>query len=194
MTGRVGIRNGGKMFSFQVDENVKLVLPQPHMAGELTAVVLENLDRLKPWMPWATKDYSADLANEFIARSLRAFADEGRFEAVIMFGNEIIGSIGFHNLDGTNRSAHVGYWIAGKYEGKGFVTRCCRAVIDYLFDTMDLNRVQINCNVENLRSRAIPERLGFKLEGIHRQVEFLHDRFGDWAVYALLREEWKAQN
>jgi ribosomal-protein-serine acetyltransferase len=54
--------------------------------------------------------------------------------------------------------------------------------------------VQINCNVENAKSRAIPERLGFKLEGIHRQVEFLHDRFGDWAVYAMLREEWEAMD
>ena len=56
---------------------------------------------------------------------------------------------------------------------------------------MDLNRVQINCNVENERSRAVPERLGFKLEGIHRQVEYLNGRFGDWAVYGMLREEWE---
>ena len=64
-------------------------------------------------------------------------------------------------------------------------------LIDYLFDTIELNRVQINCNVENKRSRAVPERLGFKLEGIHRQVEFLNGKFGDWAIYAILRSEWK---
>ena len=64
-------------------------------------------------------------------------------------------------------------------------------MVDYLFSVMKLNRVQINCNVENARSRAVPERLGFQLEGIHRQVEFLNDRFGDWAVYAMLNEDWK---
>ena len=158
------------------------------MAEELTAVVRDNLERLKPWMPWAVKDYSIDSATEFIARSLKAFADEGRFEALILFDWKIIGSIGFHDLDQVNR--HVGYWIAHAYEGKGIFTRSCRALIDYLFDTMKLNRVQINCNVENVRSRAVPERLGFKLERIHRQVEFLNDRFGDWTVYAMLREEW----
>jgi ribosomal-protein-serine acetyltransferase len=65
------------------------------------------------------------------------------------------------------------------------------AVIDHLFKVLNLNRVQINCNVENIRSRAIPERLGFKQEGVLREVEWLHDRFGDWAVYAMLRRDWK---
>jgi ribosomal-protein-serine acetyltransferase len=56
---------------------------------------------------------------------------------------------------------------------------------------MKLNRVQINCNVENVRSRAIPEKLGFKLEGMLRQMEFVNGRFGDWAVYGMLRDEWE---
>ena len=182
------------MFSFQVDERLALALPQHHQADEMTAVVRRNLERLRPWMPWAVDDYSIEMANEFIARSLRAFADEGRFEAVIIYDGKIVGCIGFHNLDKVNRSAHIGYWIDGEHEGKGIVTRCCLAVINYLFETVNLNRVQINCNVDNHRSRAIPERAGFKLEGIQRQVEFLHDRFGDWAVYAILREEWNAKN
>lgn len=182
------------MFSFQVDDNLKLALPQTHMAEELAAVVLENLERLKPWMPWAVDDYSAKSATEFIAGSLKAFVDEGRFEALILFKGKIIGCIGVHNLDKINRSAHVGYWIVGIHKGKGIVTRCCGVLINYLFNELDLNRVQINCNVDNLRSRAIPERLNFKVEGIHRQVEFLHNRFGDWAVYAMLREEWNVEN
>ncbi len=57
---------------------------------------------------------------------------------------------------------------------------------------MDLNRVQINCAVENLRSRAVPERLGFKLEGTLRQTEILEDKSGNWAIYGLLKSEWKS--
>ena len=87
--------------------------------------------------------------------------------------------------------ASVGYWISREMEGKGVVTKCCRVLIDYLFDTMGLNRVQINCNVENARSRAIPEKLGFTLEGTLREVEYLDGRFGDWAVYSLLKREWQ---
>ena len=181
------------MFSFRIDDDLKLMLPEPQMAEPLTAVVRENLARLKPWMPWATDDYSVEHCRQWIQKTIADFATDGRFNAVIIHKERIAGTIGFHNLDTRNKSAAVGYWIAGDFEGRGIVTRCVRVVVDYLFGTLQLNRVQINCNVENLRSRAIPERLGFKLEGIHRQVELLHDRFGDWAVYALLREEWDGE-
>ncbi len=86
----------------------------------------------------------------------------------------------------------MGYWLAKQAQGKGLMTKCCRTLVNYAFDDLKLNRVQINCNVENTKSRAVPERLNFKLEGIHRQVEFLNGEFRDWAVYATLKEEWKS--
>jgi len=67
-------------------------------------------------------------------------------------------------------------------------------LVEYLFDTMELNRLQINCNVENVRSRAIPERLGFTLEGTLREVEFINGEFRDWAVYGLVRSDWDSWN
>jgi ribosomal-protein-serine acetyltransferase len=179
------------MFSQEVADGLRLELPQPHQAAELAELVRANIHRLKPWMPWATDDYSIDMAIGFIDRTARAFSENGRFEALIVTDRRIIGAIGFHNYDTANRSAHVGYWIDKEYEGRGIITKCCVAVIDHLFKVLNLNRVQINCNVENIRSRAIPERLGFKQEGVLREVEWLHDRFGDWAVYAMLRRDWK---
>lgn len=181
------------MFSHQIDNNIKLCLPELHMAEELTDVVRKNLGHLQPWMPWAVDDYSVESAREWIHRTLSEFAEDGRFNAIILVDDRPVGTIGFHNLNTAHGSAEIGYWIDKGQEGRGIITRCARALIDYLFNVRGLNRVQINCNVENVRSRAIPERLGFTLEGIHRQVERVQGRFGDWAVYALLREEWKAK-
>jgi ribosomal-protein-serine acetyltransferase len=70
------------------------------------------------------------------------------------------------------------------------MTQCCQFVVRYGFLTLDLNRIQIAAATENLQSRAIPERLGFKLEGIMRARENLYGRFVDHAVYALLRTEF----
>jgi len=179
------------MFYYEIDENLKLRLPAIIHAEEITAVVRKNLERLKEWMPWAVDEYSIEHAKDFIQRTLNEYAQDGRFNAWIEIDGKIAGSIGFHHLDVVNRSAEIGYWIGKEFEGRGIVTRCCRVLIDYLFDKIKLNRIQINCNIENVRSRAIPEKLGFKLEGIHRQVECLNGRFGDWAVYALLRDEWR---
>jgi ribosomal-protein-serine acetyltransferase len=178
------------MFSHEIDKDLKLALPELHRAEEITQVVKANLKHLQPWMPWAVDDYSVESAKEWIQRTLGEFAQDGRFNAVILIKDKPAGSIGFHNLDTANGSAELGYWIAREYEGQGIVTRCCRVLIDYLFEVRGLNRIQINCNVENTRSRKVPERLGFTLEGIHRQVEYVNGRFGDWAVYAMLKDEW----
>ncbi|HEX9960697.1 MAG TPA: GNAT family protein [Pyrinomonadaceae bacterium] len=179
------------MFSYEIDENLKLVLPLRQHAEEITAVVLENLDQLKPWMPWATDVYAIDSALEFIEQNLKRLAEAGSFALSVVWKGKIAGSVGFHNLDNDNKSAHIGYWLAEEAQGKGLITRCCRVLIDYLFDELKLNRIQISCNVENVKSRAIPERLGFQLEGIHREVEFFDSRYGDWAIYAMLKEDWR---
>lgn len=179
------------MFSYRIDENLKLILPQPQHAEEITKVVRENLEQLKKWMPWANDDYSIDSAREFIKFNLGEFAKNGSFNASVIWKEKFVGGVGFHNLDLKNRSAHISYWLAKEAQGKGIITGCCRALFDYLFDELELNRIQINCNIENEKSRAVPERLGFQLEGIMRQVEFFDNHFGDWAVYAMLKEDWK---
>ena len=179
------------MFSHQIDENLKLVLPLRQHAEEIASVVRENLEQLQKWVPWATDDYSVATAREYINRTLKGLAEDGTFGLNLRYDGKLVGALGFHNLDLNNKSAHIGYWLARSAQGKGLMTRSCRVLIDYLFDELKLNRIQINCNVENAKSRAIPERLGFQLEGIHRQVEFFDDRYGDWAIYAMLREEWR---
>ncbi|MDQ6788764.1 MAG: GNAT family N-acetyltransferase [Acidobacteriota bacterium] len=178
------------MFSFQIEDDLKLVLPTERDAEEIYRVVRENLEELKLWMPWATDDYSLESARVYTRGNLSEFATTGSFSASVVYQEKIVGAIGFHHLDMTNKSAHLGYWLAKAAQGKGLMTKCNRVLIDYLFDEMQLNRVQINCNVENIKSRAIPERLGFKLEGIHQQAKFENNRFTDWAIYAMLAEEW----
>jgi len=72
---------------------------------------------------------------------------------------------------------------------KGIMTECCRFLVGYGFRTLDLHRIQIPAATENYRSRAIPERLGFRFEGIMRGRENLYGKFVDHAMYALLRSE-----
>lgn len=179
------------MFERPIDAELKLALPLAHHAEEITTVVRANLKHLQKWMPWATDDYSIESARDYIRRNLLDIADGKGLNASIVSNKKIVGQIGFHHLDAENESAHVGYWLAANAQGAGIVTRACRFLVDYGFKNFGLNRVQINCNVENARSRAVPERLGFQLEGVQRRAEKLNDRFGDWAIYLMLREEWK---
>ncbi len=73
----------------------------------------------------------------------------------------------------------------------GRMSRACSALVDIAFSRLNLNRVEIWCAFENTRCRAVPEKLGFKIEGVLRQRERIYDHFVDIAAYSLLSSEWK---
>jgi ribosomal-protein-serine acetyltransferase len=89
-----------------------------------------------------------------------------------------------------NRVGEIGYWLAAAAQGRGTMTECCRLLVRYAFLTLDLNRVEIAAATGNQRSRAVPERLGFKFEGVLREREELYGTFVDHAVYSQLRSEF----
>ena len=66
-------------------------------------------------------------------------------------------------------AGELGYWIRANHEGRGHITRACRALIDIGFEELGLHRIEIRAGLENARSRAVPERLGFTYEGIERE-------------------------
>ena len=64
-------------------------------------------------------------------------------------------------------------------------------MLEYLFDTMRLHRVVIQCGIGNHRSCAIPERLGFTREGVLRQAERVGARWLDLFTWSILEDEWR---
>jgi ribosomal-protein-serine acetyltransferase len=84
----------------------------------------------------------------------------------------------------------VGYGIGSAHEGRGLVTAATRALIDIGFGELGLHRIVIRAGVGNARSRAIPERLGFTLEGHAREEGRGSGGFYDIVVYGLLDREW----
>jgi ribosomal-protein-serine acetyltransferase len=124
--------------------------------------------------------------------SLQKFAADGdEIGLNIVFKSEIVGGIGFHRINRNDKSAEIGYWLAKSATGKGLVIRSVTRLIDYGFDEMKLNRIVIKCVPENEKSRAIPEKLGFTLEGVEREGGWLHTRYVDHIVYSMLAKGWR---
>ena len=130
---------------------------------------------------------------EFIRETEAQAARNDGFQASILVDGKIAGVIGFTDVDWENRSTGLGYWLGGKYEGRGVMAEAVRTMVDHALMVWKLNRVEIRAAVENRRSRAIPERLGFSLDGTLRKAERVNGRYVDSAVYSMVAADWRSQ-
>jgi ribosomal-protein-serine acetyltransferase len=102
----------------------------------------------------------------------------------------LIGCIDLHQIDWANGIARIGYWLDREHTGHGIMTRAVRLLTEYAFEALDLHRIEIHVATANARSRRIPERLRFTMEGVLRQVQRLRNEYYDHAIYSLLRDEF----
>ncbi|OPY25790.1 MAG: ribosomal-protein-L7/L12-serine acetyltransferase [Methanocella sp. PtaU1.Bin125] len=180
------------MFRRSIGPDAELALLEERHAGEVFRLADGDRARLRLWLPWVDGTLSSDDTREFIRRSLEQYEKGEGLVAGIWQQGRLAGVASFVGISPVNRSAMIGYWLAGEFEGRGLMTRACEALIDYGFGELGLNRIVIRAAIENKRSQAVPVRLGFTREGVERQAEWLNDHFLDMVVYSMLRNEWKA--
>jgi ribosomal-protein-serine acetyltransferase len=174
----------------QVDENISLEMLEEMQASSLLNLINANRSYLRTWLPWVDHMHTPANAAYHITDTKKRAADKTDFGYAIFIDKEIAGKIGLHHISYQNRVAEIGYWLAGGLQGKGIMIKCCKAIINHAFKELGLNRIEIKCGVENEKSRAIPEKLQFKQEGILRQAELLNGKFIDLYLYAMLKEDW----
>jgi ribosomal-protein-serine acetyltransferase len=175
--------------SFDIDDDIHLRRVQPEDAQAIRDTVQRNVDHLY-LMEWIKPDNSVDMATEFIERSTKA-AEAGESLGFGIYRNgHYIGAIGFASFDPAARRTEIGYWIDQNEERKGIITKACRRLIDFAFNELQMNKIDLRCAAENIRSAAVAKRLGFKEEGRIRQAELRQGKLHDFLWFGLLREEW----
>ena len=158
-------------------------------ADELYSLADASREHIRPWLPWIAWTHSAGDVKKFLRAALRQFTEGDGFHAGVSVQGRLAGCIGLHPVNWQNQQVAIGYWLGREWEGHGLVTAGTRAVTRYCFDQLGLERVEIRAAVENARSRAVAERLGFTLEGTLRRAQRVDGRWLDNAVYSMLREE-----
>lgn len=181
-------------FIIPVDADVELRILEDWDAEEMYRLIDRNREHLRQWLPWVDYETSVEDSRNFIRTSLQHYLDNESFSLGIRFQGQLAGVIGYHTINWPSRKVEIGYWLGAEFQGKGLMTRSCRAMVTYAFEKLLLNRVTILCATGNLRSRAIPERLGFTQEGILRESEWLYDHFVDLVGYSMLAREWSQKN
>lgn len=102
----------------------------------------------------------------------------------------IIGTIGFMWIQEDNNAAEVGYSLAREYWGRGLMTEALRAVLQYGFDHMDLNRIEAQHETTNPASGAVMRKCHMQREGTLRGRLFNKGRYVDVELYAILRRDF----
>ena len=173
-----------------VDEDIVLRKPSLARAEDIFRLVDANRQHLRRWLPWvdamrAVKDERAWLEDEL--------APSNRWSQpyMVLQRSKLAGMLDIRGLSSPSRAGEIGYWLAEDAQGKGVMTRSCRALLDYVFALEGINRMQIRAATSNTKSRAIPQRLGFMFEGVQRQAELVNGVFFDLAIYGLLAQEWR---
>ena len=174
------------MFTLQIDDDLSLRLLEERHAEGLFALIDANREHLARWFPWVQRTTEVEHTRDFIRRGLRKFAEGNGFECALFDEDRHVGMLGAHYVDWPSRKTELGYWLARDAEGRGVMTRAVRGLVRVLFVDHGLRRVEIRCHVDNLRSRAVPERLGFAHEGMMRSGASFHGEPFDLAVYSLL--------
>ncbi len=164
----------------------------PSDAAAVHALILENRAHLDRWLRWSSTVQTRADVDALIARFQAQLREGNGFHLGIWTTTGLAGGCVCWYIHRQNRNAEIGYWLGAAHLGRGLAGRSAAAVRDHLFRHEGLHRIEMQCAVDNTASRAIPERLGFRLEGIRRESHWITTQFLDHAIYGQLDREWRA--
>jgi ribosomal-protein-serine acetyltransferase len=212
-----GCLDKGLMFYLAIDRDIQIHTLHPDDAAELFQLVERNRSRLRPWIhPSALPETISEarkltiecfydsLANPLdgILENYDYFLELDRYtpspnppmELGIWVGDRLVGEIMLGRLQDSYTTAEFGYWIDEESEGRGIITRCVSGLMDYAIDNMGIVRFIIGCAVDNLRSRAIPERLGYQMRAKVPGGEIVGELIYDRLIYEMRSEVWSERH
>ncbi|MFS0778043.1 GNAT family N-acetyltransferase [Neobacillus sp. 3P2-tot-E-2] len=149
-------------------ERLLIRKPFPGDGKYVYKAIQASLNELKPWMPWAHTNQTEQDVEANIRDSIAKFItrEDLRLHLFDKETGEFIGSSGLHRINWDVPKFEIGYWIDTRFSGRGYITESTEAITKFAFTELHAKRVEIRCDSRNTKSRAIPEKLGFTLEGI----------------------------
>lgn len=152
---------------------------------ELFALTDDNRSYLREWLPWVDLNTQEADTRNFVHHSRGQKQAGTGITWTIRSANQLVGMIDYHKIDREEGKAEIGYWLAKSQQGQGIVTRACSMIIEYGKQKLGLRQIGILCIVENLKSKAIPERLGFRKVKTVKSGMSLYGQKVDLDVYIL---------
>ena len=183
------------LFIFNVKGGIRTprLILRPHRPGDeiiLQEAIIESFDILHPWMDWAIRMPTPTQTAAFVQFSYNCWVHQDSKDLPMLIfdngGKKLLGSSGFLEINWELARFEIGYWLNNEACGKGIMTEAVNALTQFAFKRLKANRVAIVCAAENTKSKAIPERLRFLLEGVQHNtlIKPAFKERGDTLYYA----------
>ena len=141
------------------------------------------------WQTHSGEAVSQSIINEW----LKEYSNDNYYHWAIVLkenGNEPIGDIAVVHMNEEVSMMHIGYCIVRTWWHQGVTSEALKAVMDFLFDVVDVNRIESRHDPRNPNSGRVMKKCGMKYEGTLRQFDINNTGLGDTAYYGILRDEW----
>lgn len=169
-------------------EHLVIRMPKPGDGKVVYDAITASLAELKPWLPFAQREQSEEDVELNIRSSYISFLKREDLRLLVFHKEtgEFIASSGLHRINWSIPRFEIGYWIDSRFSGRGYMTEAVEGITDFALRELQARRVEIRCDAKNVKSRAIPERLGYVLEGILKNDDLSPDtaELRDTCIYA----------
>lgn len=171
-------------------ESERLILrpPRPGDGAAMHAAVVESLNDLRPWLPWAENPADAD-GYEAICR--RKYAEWILREDLMITlwrksDGAYVGGSGLHRINWDVPCVEIGYWLRTRMVGHGYMTEAVGAITAFAFTYLGANRIEIRIDPRNVRSIAVAERAGYTFEArLKHQDRDVDGTLRDTLIYVM---------
>jgi ribosomal-protein-alanine N-acetyltransferase len=177
------------------------VLLRPYRRGDARAWVQTRranevwLARWEPTLYGSWRDLNSPAAFRAVHADLRRAAREGSaMPFAVCYNHELVGQLTLGNI--VRRafcSGYAGYWIDSRVAGRGIIPTALALAVDHAFTAGGLHRIEVNIRPENMPSRRVVEKLGFRQEAYHERYLHIDGAWRDHIGYAITNEDVQSE-
>lgn len=180
------------MFAIEIDKHISILFLHPRFKADFHKLYKSNKLQFSKWFGWPPESDSLNYFETLIKDGLYAYARGEAVHCGVSFDGQMIGYIGLTNINYDLVKAELRFLIAPEFEGRGIMRKVCLKMLEYCFDFLKLDKIEMSIAAEDLASRKVCEVLGFELEGILKSADNIKGKLIDHARYGLLRPSYQA--
>lgn len=172
---------------------LKRTRPTIELAEKMFDLVDKNRKYLEPWLDWSKKTLNVEDSMKYLFDKEEETKKGNKIEYGLFIKKEYIGNISLFNIDIKNKSAEIGYWISFSHARKGYVSEAVRTLEKEAFENLNLNRIVIRCDEENIPSGEVAKKCKYTLESKFREDSFSEyfNSFRNTFIFSKLKSEYK---